>query len=451
MAFELTDNNLLGPALITAPANTLATSANFIDPYDYAMQYKPELISKFHMRFGKGSILGFVRMTGSESSYAADSIQHGEQNRLHTISKNVAVSGTTFTSPTDHQLRVNDVIRISDGTNEDQAIVTAVSTSKIFTALSDTAASFAFAGTVTLFSSSNRFAKGTENFTQGYRWQPTFYKNYTHIIKGFYDINNSDRAQDMWLDTPDGPMWFNYEMANNSRYFDNLAELTHVFHNRASDTAASTVAGKVRGMKGVIQQTEERGNVGNEYIETIDDLADIAYRIKQQGGCTAYTIYADHQQMYYFNKMLAGVNAGFVNGSNYGIFNNSKEMSLALDFQSVSILGITFFITAWRVLDDPQFMGSVHFKATAPACVMVPAGFKSVVEEGEQKDKPYLSIRYRKSQFVNRKKQVELFGPGPGFTAHKKDTMEAHITQEQTNQLVGANEYFIVRRNDTYA
>lgn len=449
MAFELTDNNLLGPSIIDAPANIIKSSANFIDPYDYAMIYKPELISKFHMRHGKGSILGFTRMTGSEGTYASDEIQHGEQNRLHTISKNVAVAGNVFTSPTDHQLRVDDVIIISDGTNEDQAIVTAVATSKVFTALSDTAASFAFAGNVTLFSGSNRFAKGTENFTQGFHWDPTIYKNYTHIIKGFYDINDSDRAHDTWLETPDGPMWFNHELANHSRYFDNLAEITHIFHRRSADGAASTVAGKPRGMKGIVQQVEERGNVANEYIENIDDLADIAYRIKQQGGCTSYTIYADHMQMYKFNTMLSGVNAGFVNGANYGVFNNSKEMAMALDFQAVSILGITFFITALQILDNPQFMGAEHFKATAPAFIMVPAGNKSIMQDGESKDAAYLTIKYRKSGFTNRKKQVKLFGPG--FTDHKKDTMESHFTQEQLNQIVGANEYFIGRRNAAYA
>lgn len=445
MSFELSANNMLGPSIIDTPANIIRSSANFIDPYDYAKIYKPELLSKFHMRFGKGSILGFTRMTGSEGSYSSDMIQHGEQNKLHTISKNVVVSGNVFTSPTDTQLRVDDVIMISDGTNEDQAIVTAVSTSKIFTALSDTAASFAFAGNVTLFSASSRFAKGTENFTQGFHWDPTIYKNHSHILKGFYDINDSDRAHDTWLDTPDGPMWFNHELMNHSRMFDNFAEITHIFHRRAADGAASTLAGKTRGMKGIVSQVEERGNVSHEYIETLDDLNDIAYRIKQQGGCTSYTVYNDHMQQHKFNVMLGGVNAGFVNGSNYGIFNNSKEMSLALGFQSVTLMGITFFLTSLQILDDSQFMGAEHFKATAPAFIMVPAGNKSILVDGETKDSPYLKIMTRKSEFTDRKKQVKLFGHG--FTDHKKDTMESHFLQEQTNQLVGANEYFIGRRN----
>lgn len=448
MAFELMDNNLMGSAVIDKPANVIRSAANFIDPYDYAMVYKPELLPKFHMRFGKQSILGFTRMTGSEGTYASDQIQHGEQNRLHTISKNVAVLGNVFTSPEPHQLRVNDVIRISDGTTEMQGIVTVITSPTVFTALCDTAPTFAFAGNVTLFSASNRFAKGTENFTTGFHWDPAIYQNYTHILKGFYEINDSDRAHDTWLETPDGPMWFNHELANNSRHFDNLAEITHIFHNRAYDAAASTVAGSPRGMKGIIQQVEERGNVGNEYIETIDDWADIAYRIKQQGGCNTYTVYADHQQMYFFNKMAAGVNASFVNGTNYGIFNNSKEMALALDFQSISLLGVTFFITPLRILDDTQFMGAEHFKTTAPAAILVPAGLKSVWENDDKIAKAYLTIRYRKSSFTDRKKQTKLFGPG--FTEHKKDTMESHFTQEQLNQVVGANEYFVVRRSAYY-
>lgn len=450
MAFELLDNNLLGPAVIDRPANTLAGAATFIDPYDYAMQYQPELVPKLHMRYGKGSILGFCRITGSVDTYASDQIKHGEQNKLHTISKNVGVSGNVFTCPNGqpHNLRINDVITISDGVIQDQAIVTAVGSTLQFTALSDTSTSFTFAGNVTLFSSSNRFNKKEDDFTQGFTWSPEIITNYTHIIKEFYDVSDSDRAHDTWLMTPDGPMWFNYELAQTGRRYDNLCELTNVFHRRAIDGSSSELAGKAQGCKGVIQQVEERGNIANEYITSLDDLNDIAYRIKQQAGASVYTIWADHQQMYYFNQMLGGVNASLVNGANYGIFQNKPDMALHLDFTTVTMLGITFHITPWKVLDDPQFFGAEHFRATAPAYVMIPAGEKSVTDEGNTVSKPYLSLRYRRSSQTNRLKQVKLFGPG--FTEHKKDSMEAHYTGEMTNQLVGANEWFVGRRNNYY-
>lgn len=193
MAFEVLDKNLLGDAVIDRPANTLASAANFIDPYDYGMIYKPELIPDLHMRYGKGSILGFTQICGDWNVYSADEIKHTEQNKLHTISKGVTVSTNTFTCPSGqpHNLRVNEVITISDGVKNDQATVTGVTNALTFTALSDTSASFSFAGTVTLFSSSNRFKKKETNFTQGFEWSPSIYTNFTHILKEFYDKADS--------------------------------------------------------------------------------------------------------------------------------------------------------------------------------------------------------------------------------------------------------------------
>lgn len=452
MAFELLDNNLFGDAVITRPANTVATSASFIDPYDYAMQYQPHLVPQMHLRFGKGSILGFCRIMGSTGTYRADEIKHGEQPRLHTISTNVSVSGNVFTCPSGqpHNLRVNDIIKISDGVKEDQAQVTAVGSTLSFTALSDTASSFSFTGNVSLFSASNRFNKGTADQTTGFTWKPEIVTNYTHIVKDVYKVPDSDRAQDTWLKTPDGEMWYNYELAQTMRMYDNLGELTNVFHYRATDASASAAAGNAQGCKGIVQQIEERGNIANEYITSVDDLADLAYRIKQQGGNSVYTIFADHMQMYYFNQMLGGVNASLVNGANYGIFNNSKDMALYLDFTSVTMLGITFHITAWKVLDDPQFFGSQNFRNTAVAYLLVPAGEKGVYDnENNYTSKPYLQLLNKKSSATDRTKQVKLFGPG--FTDHKEDTFIAHITGEMTNDLVGANEFFVGRRNDYYS
>jgi hypothetical protein len=42
-------------------------------------------------------------------------------------------------------------------------------------------------------------------------------------------------------------------------------------------------------MKGVVQQIEERGNISNDYITTVQDLSDMVLRIKQQGSCRELT------------------------------------------------------------------------------------------------------------------------------------------------------------------
>jgi hypothetical protein len=80
----------------------------------------------------------------------------------------------------------------------------------------------------------------------------------------------------------------------------------------------------------------------------------------------------------------------------------------------------------------------------------MPAGEKAVYDnENNYTSKPYLQLLHKKSKATDRTKQIKLFGPG--FTDHKEDTFIANLTGEMTNDLVGANEFFVGRRNDFYA
>lgn len=438
MAFELLDTNLSGFALIDQPGGVNATAANFIDPYDYAQQYQPELIPQLHLANGLGRILGFIRLTGAESMYASDQIQHAEQGRLHNILKEVTVAGTTFTSPTNHNLRVNDTIKITDGTVEAQGTVTAITSATVFEATNDTGVAFNFDGPVDIIADfTNSWGKGTENFTVTRRWDPTIYNNYSHIVKEFYDVSGSDMEHTSWVMTPYGPRWFNLEMMRTSDLFDNKLELTHIFHERKA-------AGTARGMNGVIPQIETRGNVANEYITDIEDLSDIAFRAKQQGTCREFTCWSDHTQMAHFRRMLASVNSGLVNGESakyYGAFNNSADMALKLGFVSVHIDGVDFHFTPWALMDDPTLLGNALFRNTNVGCLIVPTGGTYANEEGNTVTKPYLTVRYRGAA---RKKEVKIFGPNG--TQQVRDAQSVHFLSETTNQVIGANNFFVVRR-----
>lgn len=452
MAFALKTNTNLAVDSLYSPAGQLATAANFIDPYTYAIQYQPELVPELHLKNGKGKITKFCALTGSENSYASDQVKHSEMGRLHTVSEGVTVAGDVFTCAAPHNLRVNDVVMISDGVVERTAVVSAITSSLIFVGENQEAGAFGFSnagvGPVTVSAFSNTWGKGAENFTQGMTYSPEIITNYSHIIKEFYDTNESDMAHLTWIKAPmypGGEGWYNIEMQRTMDLYDNKIELTHLFNKRTVAGSAAALAGFPLGMKGVIQQVEERGNIGNEYITGIEELSDIAFRIKQQGGARAYTVWCDHKQMAYFRVMMATVNGNFANGTNYGVFQNSKDMALALDFQSVTIDGITFHFTPWALLDDPTLLGSAFFDVTSIACLFVPAGETSVLEEGNSVSRAYLSIRYRQQAGLNRYKKTKIFGGAIG-TPHKKDTMEAHYETEQTNQVIGANQYFVVRR-----
>lgn len=442
MAFDLRTNNLSGVSVIDQPGGVNATAENFIDPYSYAEKYQPELIPQLHMANGLGKITGLVRLIGAEDTYASDQIQHAEQGRLHNVLKDVARSSNDFTSTEDSQVRVGDTIMVSDGTTEEQGTVTVVTSDTEFTATADDGTWTVGATVDILVDFTNSWGKGTESFTVARRWDPTIYKNYSHIVKEFYEINASDMVHKTWIMTPDGPRWFNFEMQRTSDLFDNKLEITHIFHKRKA-------AGTARGMNGLIPQVETRGNVANEYITTIDHLSNIARRAKQQGTCREFTVWADHQQMAYFREMMAGLNSYFSGGANYGLFNNSKDMALMLDFKSVLIDGVTFHITPWAILEDPTLMGNAKFLQTAPGALIIPAGNGYVMENGNTVSKSYFSVRYRADGAYSRKREVKLFGPNG--TAQVKDAQSAHFLSETTNQVIGANNFFVVRRGVFYS
>lgn len=450
MAFALKDNNLTGVAVIDQPGGVLATDANFITLYDYATQFQPELIKDLHFANGKGSVTGLLRVISGEKTYASDVIQHGEMQRLHNKLKNVAVVGNVFTSPTAHNLRPNQVIKISDGTKEVQAYVDSITSPTVFVALNDKAGAFGFAGNVDIVADfSNRWNKGTKSFEKGREWSPVFYKNYTQIIKERYDVNESDMAATQWLSTPSGPRWFNLELERTNTLFDNLVEITHFFGERAEDGADSTVAGKPQGMKGIIQQIEERGNVGNDYIQTLADLQAMALRAKQQTDCREYTIFADHTQMNYFNSIAASINASFATGMSYGAFNNDKDMALMLDFRSLYVSGVTFHFTSWALLDDVTLMNLGKFATTGIAYIGIPMGTTTIeLQDGSKAPSPYLSIFNRVLGNVNRKRKAQIFGLGG--TPQEDDKMTYLLTNESTNQVVGANAFFVGRRGAAY-
>ncbi|WP_339877057.1 hypothetical protein [Olleya marilimosa] len=444
----LKQNNLSGPSLVS-PSGQLATAANYIDPYSYAIQYQPELTREIHLQKGKGKLLPFCSIMGTLTPFASDEVRWAELGELHEAHEAVDRTANQFTTGTPHNLRVGDTILISDGTVEDQANVSAILSSTQFQALCKKDAGYVVGtSALTVSKFSNIWGKGEGNFTQGREDNPNYYTNHPHILKDFYTENESDMAHITWVKTPGyagGEGWYATELGRTEDAYDNYIELTHLLHERAESGSDSVGGGFQRGMKGLVPQIEERGNIGTELITTTDALSDIAFRIKQQGGATSYQWWKDHAQMAAFRKMLAGENAHYLNGANYGIFNNSKETALELGFKGVYIDGITFMCSELRTLDEPELLGSAQLKNTSIQSLMIPNGEKNVLEAGDVYSKPYLNIRYRQMGGINRFKKVKFFGGTIG-TDHKIDTFEMHIETEMTNQLVGANQFFVFRR-----
>ena len=367
------------------------------------------------------------------------------QNKLKGV--NCSVNTFTFTptaSQAKHNVRVNDTILIFTGTAEYQATVTSVTNDTTFVATNDAAPGTPF-GTLTgvdiVVDFSNSFAKGTDGFTQGRTWTPKFYDNYSHIIKEHFNVNNSDMAATTWLDTPAGKMWWSLDMENTDILYDNKVEFTHLWHRRKA-------TGENRGMDGLVPTIEKRGNVANGYIETIQDLTDIIWRMKRQGIMVKeFTIWGDYTQMTKFRNMCAGVNAHYASGVNYGMFNNKKDNAIALGFNSIYIDGISFHFQELEILNDPTMLGTEKALTTGIACLIIPGGGTTATIDGVSTSVPYLAVKHRAYGATNRLRTVIIKGDNYADKQDgNKDITTADFKSEQTQQVVGANAFTVVRR-----
>lgn len=453
MAFDLKANNLTGVSVITAPNDSLvALPSNFTTLYDYSKIEQPHLVKELMYANGKGSILGFLRATtnGKDGTYESDMVQHGEMGRRMTTMSGITATGNNFTCPRPHKLQVRDVVKIINGVTEFQAIVSSITSPTVFVALSDTVPFTFSASAVTVqIDFSNRSLKGDNAFDKGKSFKPVMIQNHSQIVRSFFEFADSEAASKVWIETNKGPQWLHQDMETNSIIHDNKCELTAIFHNRALDTAPSTVAGFAQGMKGVVQQVEERGNVSNDYITTVQDLSDMALRAKRQGTCREFTIYAGHVQNAKLRELCASVNASFVNGSHYGAFQNDVDMALKLGFVSILLDGVQFHFCSWSLLDDPALIQSAAVNPAALAYIMVPSGTMMATENGNAISKPYINMLFRASNMTNRKRQTKFFGMLGQQVREDRSSVE--ILTEMTNQVVGANNFWVGRKGVFYS
>jgi hypothetical protein len=444
---EILENNASGLAVITRPAGVRRDSYSFQTIYDYTLKYKPEVIAELHYANGRGKISGMMALLGMEGDYASDQVKHAEMNRLHNRVDDASftdVAGTaTFTCATPHNAQVNMQVLISDGVKQGIGYVSAITSPTVFVAKNTELGVFGFTGSLVdiTIDFSNSWNKGTGTFEQGNTWNPEFYENQSQIIKWRYDEAESDMANDIWFETPDGPRWTNTEIERTLTLFDNMIELTQFFGKEVKPGSPAALAGAPISMKGVVQIIEERGNVINGYLSTVSDLQDMALQMVEQGiDDDDYCILGDMEQMNKFNDLCAAVSPAAVN--QYGSFPNGENMAIALDFSSIKVSGKTFYFKPWKVLNDVTILSGKRFDATGIGFIAFPMGTKKVKDEtGQVSNSPYIKVLYRRQGDVNRKRKLEIFGHGG--TPQIEDKMTLSCLCESTVQVIGANGLFV--------
>ena len=435
---------------LTPTATKEILSSNYLDASDFNFtnQFLPELYEKEFARYGNQSLKGFLERMGQEMPIQSDLIKWSEEGRLRPVGIDVERSGTTFTLA-DHPFRKNDTIILNDGTNEDKAIVTDVSTPGEFTALPTTTAGFTIGTTdIKAFTYSNEYRKGTNGREESLEANPDIFENKPIIIKELDEVNGSDMAQVGWIEVEGengaGYLWYLKSRAQSRQRFDDYLEMGMVEGTSYENGSAAAGAG-FTGTEGFFEAVEQ-GNVFAGVITSLADVDEILARLNRQGAISEYIMMNDFEQDRALDYLLAAQNSYGVGGTSYGAFNNSEDMALNLGFTGFKVAGFEIYKSQWKYLDDPTARGLFE-GAQAINGVLCPSGTKTVRDEvlGANATLPFLHVKYRKSATEDRRYKVWATGSAGGASNSDLDANQLHMLSERALCTMGRNNFVLVR------
>ena len=498
-----------GDNLNSVPASQKqALSSNYLDlngSSGWGQQYLPDLMEKEAEVFGQRTISGFLSQVGAEEAMTADQVIWSEQGRLHlsykgkiatggddnggdsgaggntsqiTIEDDIDEAGITAT---DHGIRVNDTIIVSDAINGIvKCLVTLVNGAVIDVApygqanLADSIGS----KSVTVLVYGSEYGKGDSYSAAGGGTgrtdsrganEPTFktFSNKPIIMKDYYEVSGSDASRVGWVeiaseDGASGYLWYLKAEADTRARFNDHLEMAMLEGelNTANSTAdgsnailgSTAGAGKI-GTEGLFAAIEDRGNLtsGITGVNAATDLAEfdaILAEFDKQGAIEENMMFVNRATSLAMDDMLASMNSYGAGGTSYGVFNNEEDMALNLGFSGFRRGSYDFYKSDFRYLNDFATRGGINAANSANAIrgVIIPAGTSTVYDQqlGKNLKRPFLHVRYRASATDNRKMKTWTTG-SVGAATSALDAMQVHMLSERCLVTQGANNFMLMK------
>jgi hypothetical protein len=428
---------LAAPGVIYQPTPTKTpTPTNYISDAEYNLmtQYIPELEEQIVGRFGTKMITGLLAAQGKESSFQADLIKWNEEGRLTQLATGVTRSANVFTSNA-HTFRVGEtiVVRTADGSVLRQGQITAVTTNT-FTALCGNSGGWSGTSGLTVYADSNEFGKGTEGLNVGLNSRVEQFTNAPVIIKEYLEESRTNLALRTWVNTGEGFLWYFRNLKETKMRFNNAIENKLILGKKWEGDLAAAGA---QGTEGLFDAARE-GNIFAGQATDLDDFDEIIDRMNAQGAIADNYMYITSAQSRVIDRMLKAEN---VTGVSWGEFSNEAEM-LKFGFEAFKYGNYQFKKSAWRFLDNPTTEGSA-IGATKVHGIMFPMGSKKVydVMVGSTATQPFLHVKYRASQEVNRKYEMTIRDWAQGTS--RKDVIETEFLTERALVVTGRNNLMI--------
>ena len=223
-----------------------------------------------------------------------------------------------------------------------------------------------------------------------------------------------------------------------------------------------TGAAAVQGTEGLFAALESRGLIFNStdfdvftgassagtsvnYVQQtgLSEFDSILQELDKQGAIEENMMFLNRATSLEIDNMLASINAGFVGGVSYGVFNNAEDMALNLGFSGFRRGSYDFYKTDWKYLNDSVTRGLI----SDIEGVIVPAGTSTVYDEslGKNISRPFLHVRYRASEADDRKMKSWITGSVGGNFTSDADEMVVNFLSERCLCVQAANNFVLLK------
>ena len=483
-----------GGSLNSVPApQKQALASNYLDLSSadnagWGQQYVPDLMEKEAEVFGPRTISGFLSKVGAEEAMSADQVVWSEQGRLHlsykgklsndnTLLLQSDIDRTNYVQAgldTDHGVRVNDTVIVSNANGIYKALVTGITNNDLLTLAAYDASTIAQLDTdetTTILVYGSEYGKGTAYYTaaataasERHQANEPDFKTFTNkpiIMKDYYEVSGSDVSRVGWVEVTSeegasGYLWYLKAEADTRARFTDYLEMSMIESVKGSGANGVDdylrASGDNVGTEGLFAAIESRGNMtsGVSGVNAATDLAEfdaILAEFDKQGAIEEYMMFVNRASSLAIDDMLASMNSYGAGGTSYGVFDNDEDMALNLGFSGFRRGSYDFYKSDFRYLNDKATRGSINEANAANAIrgVMIPAGTSSVYDQnlGKNLKRPFLHTRYRASATDNRKFKTWTTG-SVGAATSALDAMQIHMLSERCLVVQGANNFMLM-------
>ena len=446
---------------------------------DELLEYnKPDNRDLLIKTYGDQGITGFLKLTGAvNSAGAADHVQYWEEDRRHIVAE--APAGTQGTAGGDgiNTVEVGSPLYASDaagfkntGTAQvvnKQDVVMRAADGKRYICTNDGGTGFMTLDGATatdwvagdqFILLGNMYGQGSDHPDHFIKTEPVLRKNPYMIVKDTYQVNGSQATNIGWVNLGGGDYrWYIHgEKETRARFMDRR-EMMLLFAQKmdglttGSQTIGASTA-NVSGSEGYFEAVENRGIVADDIFgqnsdDAFDSLDELIIELDKQGAPNEYAMYLNRATSLKVDDMIAGGPLGTTAGNftaglpaQFGAFQNSQDMAVALGFKSFTRGGYTFHKHDWKLMNDPTLLGaqSVYKGAMVPMVKVA-----DPVTGGKAHA---LEMNYKSVNGYSR--ELEHWVRGGGVLGHNqlsKDVAEFNYRSEINLITRAANQHVVVK------